>query len=79
MQCVVGIEFSEDLARLLGFDSDVRYTGKTVVTPHGINLDESINLLYVYCDALEAVMVGDTKAPLLCIVDKPRRDGGNAH
>jgi len=51
-QYVVGIEFSEDLARLLGFDSDVRYTGKTVVAPHGINLNRNINSRYVYCDAL---------------------------
>jgi len=78
-QYVVGIVFSEDLARLLGFDSDVRYAGKTVVAPRGINLEGNINSLYVYCDALEAVVVGDTKAPLLRIVDKPRRVGGTAH
>jgi len=78
-QYVVGIEFSEDLARLLGLDSDVGYTGKTVVAPHGINFDGNINSLYVYCDALEDVMVGPTKAPLLRIVDKPRRAVGTAH
>jgi len=38
-----------------------------------------INSLFVYCDLLEPVFVGDTKAPLLRIVDKPRRVGGNAH
>jgi len=32
-----------------------------------------------FCDALEDVMVGDTKAPLLRIVDKPRRAVGTAH
>ena len=73
MQHVVGIEFSEDLARLLGFDDDVRYMGETIVAPRGINLVGDINSHFVYCDLLEPVFVGDTKAPLFRIVDKPRR------
>jgi len=32
-----------------------------------VNLTGSQNLLYVYCDVLEQVLVGDTKAPLLRI------------
>ena len=78
-QYVVGIEFSADLARLLGFNDNVRYMGDTIVAPRGINLVGDINSLFVYCDLLEPVFVGDTKAPLLRIVDKPRRVGGNAH
>jgi len=35
--------------------------------------------VYVYCDILEYVPVADTKAPLLRIVDKPRRSHGNVH
>ena len=30
--------------------------------------------MYVYCDLLEHVTVGDTKAPLLRIVDKPKKE-----
>ena len=39
----------------------------------------NINSLYVYCDLLEAIIVGDTKVPLLCIVDKPKRIHRNVH
>jgi len=35
--------------------------------------------VYIYCDILEHVTVGDTKAPLLRIVDKPRKQYGNVH
>ena len=31
----------------------------------------SLGLFYVYCDLAEYVLVGDTKAPLLRIVDRP--------
>ena len=40
---------------------------------------EDIHSMYVYCDILEHVAVGDTKAPLLRIVDKPKRQHGNVH
>jgi len=35
--------------------------------------------MYIYCDILEHVTVGDTKASLLRIVDKPRKQHGNVH
>ena len=40
-----------------------------------------IHSMYVYCDILEHVAVGDTKAPLLLlrIVDKPHKSRGNVH
>jgi len=38
-----------------------------------------IHSVYVYCDILEHVAVGNTRAPLLRIVDKPKRTYGNVH
>jgi len=35
--------------------------------------------MYVYCDVLEHVTVGDTTAPLLHIVDKSRKKDENVH
>ena len=56
---------------MLGFDVDTTYDG------HGehraklpTNLTANVNLVYVYCDLLEQVLVGDTKAPLLRIVSR---------
>ena len=39
------------------------------------DVNAGINSLYVYCDILEHVPVGDTKAPLLRIVNA----GGSSH
>ena len=39
----------------------------------------SLGLLYVYCDLAEYVLVGDTKAPLLRIVDRPSDIKGIEH
>jgi len=76
---IFGVEFSPDLARLLGFDGVISYTGEQVTAERHLNLNEDIHSVYVYCDLLEHVPVGDTKAPLLRIVDKPRRDHGNVY
>jgi len=68
-QHIVGVKFSPALALMLGFDVDTNYDG------HGehraklpMNLTVNENLVYVYCDLLEQVLVGDTKAPLLHLV-----------
>jgi len=69
----ISVEFSQDLARLLGFESDRRYTGVATITAESVvNLKANIRSLYIYCDLLESVIVGDTKAPLLRIVDTTR-------
>ncbi len=66
------VSFSEDLACLLGFEPNKHYTGRPQQTAeHSVNLMGSLNLLYVYCDLLEQVLVGDTKAPLLRIASRP--------
>ena len=60
---VVGVIFSLDLART--------YEGHDIhVTEYPVSIDENLHLVYVYCDLLEQVIVGDTKAPLLYITDR---------
>lgn len=74
----VAIEFSPDLAHMLGFESDVKYS-RNESAKNPTNLTGKIHSVFVYCDALEHVAVGDTKAPLLRIVDKPHRVRGILH
>jgi len=42
-------------------------------------MSSNIRSVYVYCDLLEHVSVGDTKAPLLRIVDKSTELEGNVN
>jgi len=71
--CDVAVRFSEDLANLLNFESGERYASdKSAPHPYSLSLD-SVDNMYVYCDLLEHMVVGDTKAPLLRIVNKPVR------
>jgi len=63
---------------MFGLDKDVQYADIMTRKPLSLNAGE-IHSVYVYCDILEHVAVGDTKAPLLRIVDKPRKSYGNIH
>jgi len=75
---VVGVRFSPDLARMLGFSSDRTYGGRDIhVAEHPVSTYENLHLVYVYCDLLEQVLVGDTKAPLLRIIDRTSPDKSN--
>jgi len=79
-QVKVTVHFSPDLARLSGLRSDETYvTGEKVISEREPNLSSNIRSVYVYCDLLEHVPVGDTKAPLLRIVDKSIQLEGNVH
>lgn len=69
------LEFSPALANILGFsksrnpvrnDEDMHMM---MYSDRSVDIRAGINSVYVYCDALEHVPVGDTKAPLLRIVD----------
>ena len=65
-QLKMTVDFSPDLARLSGLRSDETYvTGEDVISERDPNLSSNICSVYVYCDLLEHVPVGDTKAPLL--------------
>lgn len=74
------LEFSIDLARMLGLRAGVKYgqvnglLGKTL-----FDLSSNLDLIYVYCDLVESMLVGDTKAPLLRIVDKSEKTTGVAY
>jgi len=68
----IAVRFSEDLANILGF-SDT--TAPRIVS---LNLDDIFSM-YVYCDLVEHVVVGDTKVPLLRIVDKPLAKNRHMH
>jgi len=75
----VAVRFNEDLANLMGFESGERYASdKSAPHPYSLFLD-SVDNMYVYCDLLEHVVVGDTKAPLLRVVNKPVRLHGIVH
>jgi len=79
-QVKVTVDFSPDLGRLSGLRSDEMYvTGEDVISKRESNLSSNIRSVYVYCDLLEHVPVGDTKVPLLRIVDKSTELEGNVH
>ena len=78
-QVKVTVDFSPDLARS-GLRSDETYvTCEDVISEREPNLTSNIRSVYVYCDLLEHVPVGDTKAPLLRIVNKSTELEGNVH
>ena len=78
-QVKVTVDFSPDLARLSGLQSDETYvTGEEVISEREPNLLSNIRSVFVYCDLLEQVPVGDTKAQLR-IVDKSTELEGNVH
>ena len=71
-QVKVTVDFSLHMARLSG----LRYvTGKDVISEREPNLPSNICSVYVYCDLLEHVPVGNPKASLLRIVDKSNELG----
>ena len=64
----------------MGAEADVAYDRNHARTSRRFSLvNGDINSVYIYCDILEHVTVGDTKAPLLRIVDKDRKKRGNVH
>ena len=50
------------------------YLGKDVplTGEKPLDLASNMNSFYVYCDLLQPILVGDTKVPLLRIVDKTK-------
>jgi len=74
----VTVQFSTDLASMLGLDEDVKYSGNTTTFMMALEAPD-VHSVYVYCDVLEHVAVGDTRAPLLCIVDKSKKKSEKVH
>jgi len=78
--------FTELLKRVLsirfskGAKADGAYNHNHARTSHKFSLvNGDINSVYIYCEILEHVTVGDTKALLLRIVDKVRKKRGTVH
>ena len=63
------IIFSPGIGNILGYnerEDNVFHRTKSVITLHNTyNTEVNCQSLFVYCDILEHVIVGDTKAPLL--------------
>jgi len=76
----VSVMFSKSLADMLGFDERMNYfkDPTTATREPYIKPPLAVRFVYVYCDLLEHVLVKDTKAPLLRIVNKPHRAFGNS-
>ena len=76
-QVKVSAVFSPDLVRLLGLQADDTHgSGEDVISERNPNLTSNIRSVYVYCDLLEHVPVGNTKEPLLPVVNKPNEFEG---
>ena len=60
--------------RQLSFREERKHKGKVAMDPN-----RGFNSLYVYCDAAEAIPVGDIKAPLLRVVDAAENFGDLIH
>jgi len=73
------VEFSPVLARMLGFRHNVKYSGTSVLAERRMQFRSFVRSIYVYCDLAEHVPVGDTKAPLLRIVNRTSNDNENVH
>ena len=65
------VTLSSDLPSIMGFSpmemtfrKETKHKWKVAVDPN-----RGFNSLYVYCDAAEAIPVGDIKAPILRVVD----------
>jgi len=70
---VDSLEFSSDLATMLGYEPNRRYVNgirREIKAEKPLHLSAKINSVFIYCDLLEHVMVGDTKSPLLRIVNR---------
>ena len=70
------VSFSDDLASMLGFEPNKYYwfkdanDDKEIYAKRPVLLSAGTGNVYMYCDLLEHVMVGDIKAPLLHIVNR---------
>ena len=73
------IEFGVILARLLGFCHDVTYFETSTLAESKMRFRSLIRSIYVYCDLAEHVPVGDTKAPLLRIVNRTSKGNEIVH
>jgi len=75
----ITVKFGVVMARLLGFRHDVTYSTDSVLGESKMRFRSLVRSIYVYCDLVEHVPVGDIKAPLLRIVNRTSNGGENVH
>ena len=83
----IEIQMSTELIGILGFDCvvppelpcGVLAGNSRHVAKRALDLEQGFFGLYVYCDILESIPVGDTRAPLLRVVDVSGKFGENIH
>ena len=72
------LHFKPELAAMLGITSNPIHCGNESRQYHGedvFSLDETIHTLYVYCNIIENMPVGNDEAPLLRIVGVDAKQG----
>lgn len=79
------ITLSDNLATILGFADrqnplvSERNRDTNVRSNRASDINMGLNAIYIYCDILEYVSVGDTQAPLLRIIDVEGKHGSTIH
>ena len=69
------VNFNIYLAKKLGFNHHLSYSQDDHHAQYPSNMSQkTVPTLFVYCDVLEHVVVGDVMAPLLRIVDMSRKN-----
>jgi len=77
--------FPTDLRNMLGLADDQMEIGgfegemKILKSQHVSDINGGLHSMYIYCDLLEHVAVGDTSAPLLRVVDARGKNGDMQH
>lgn len=66
--------FFTDIGSMLGFEKE-KLISQTTTASREVDLDFGFHNLYVYCDIVQAQVVGDSHVPLLRIVPVEGRDG----
>src|SRR6185436_9798061 len=61
------------------YEDDPTDTYKVITADKRPDISAGIHHIYVYCDILESIAVGDTLAPLLRIVETKKHHGGVIH
>jgi len=70
---VISVEFSNDVAKMLGFKANKQYVQqlqKETKAKKLLHLSVIMNNVYICCNLLEHIIVGDTKTPQLNIVNR---------
>ena len=74
------IKFSDQLSRILAIEEhQFSEVEMNIKSSHVCDIEGGLHALYVYCDVLECVSVGDTVAPLLRIIEVTGQKGEMVH